>query len=220
MTIKELATQIHDNAVKHGWWDVERSEAEITALIHSEWSEALEEARNGRPDAYIEVNMSLAPQIETHMERIERGPDGIYCKGEKLYTGRKPEGVCVEIIDGVIRILDRLGRDADEAERTYGHDAQIEAFYTPGWIEANRVRYTGQHGHDVWDHLFTADWEVPEKAAEVICDLHYYTANEMEHFALALALNYVKRRGIDPLELLLEKHEYNKGRPYKHGKLF
>lgn len=34
MEIKELAKEVHENAVSHGWWDKERSFAEIVALIH------------------------------------------------------------------------------------------------------------------------------------------------------------------------------------------
>ena len=43
MKINDLITDIHQNAVNHGWWEgTRRSLAEIIALIHSEWSEALE----------------------------------------------------------------------------------------------------------------------------------------------------------------------------------
>ena len=37
----ELRDEVHENAVKHGWWDEERSFGEIIALCHSELSEAL-----------------------------------------------------------------------------------------------------------------------------------------------------------------------------------
>ena len=44
-----LAGDVHDNAVAKGWWDEERNNGEIIALMHSELSEALEAMRNGNP---------------------------------------------------------------------------------------------------------------------------------------------------------------------------
>ena len=41
--INEVAKEIHENAVAHGWWDEERGFPEVLALIHSEVSEAPEE---------------------------------------------------------------------------------------------------------------------------------------------------------------------------------
>ena len=38
--------------------------------------------------------------------------------------------------------------------------------------------------------------------------------------AMSLALSWVYQQGTDPLALLMEKHQYNIGRPYKHGKVF
>lgn len=36
MTITEWAKEIHENAVKHGWYETKHSMGEVIALIHSE----------------------------------------------------------------------------------------------------------------------------------------------------------------------------------------
>ena len=78
--INEVAKQIHENAVDHGWWDEERGFPEVLALIHSEVSEALEEYRNGR--------------LPTE---VYAGNNG------------KPEGIPIELADVIIRVLDYCG---------------------------------------------------------------------------------------------------------------
>jgi len=72
--LNEWAKDIHDNAIRHGWWDEPRSFGDVLALCHAELSEALEEYRDRRPMEYEE--------------------------------GGKPEGIAVEMMDTVIRILD------------------------------------------------------------------------------------------------------------------
>lgn len=43
------AIEIHRTAKEKGWWDEDRNDGEILALIHSEVSEALEALRQGNP---------------------------------------------------------------------------------------------------------------------------------------------------------------------------
>lgn len=49
ITWNEVAREIHTTAREKGWWDKERNDGEVIALIHSELSEALEALRNGNP---------------------------------------------------------------------------------------------------------------------------------------------------------------------------
>lgn len=210
MLISELAKEVHENAVAHGWWDENRQPPEILALIHSEWSEALEEARAGRPLAYIIVHDGW--QGDPHDAIIERGQDGKYIHCGKEYSG-KPEGVAVELIDGCIRILDYIGKLDVITPGSDESDMPVERLYEKmPFGDAERP----------WDNL-----------PGLIAYLHLYTSGVLNIkeecpvgralqllLAMSYALTWVKFQGLDPLAILLEKHAYNKTRPYKHGKKF
>lgn len=75
-TIGEIAERVHQTAREKGWHDTPREFGTLIALVHSELSEALEEAR------------------------AERGFEPWYS------DGGKPEGVPAELADAVIRIFD------------------------------------------------------------------------------------------------------------------
>lgn len=44
-SFEDMQEKVHLNAVNKGWWESDRSDGEIMALIHSEISEALEAMR-------------------------------------------------------------------------------------------------------------------------------------------------------------------------------
>ncbi len=210
MTITELANAVHENAVAHGWWEEQRKTPEILALIHSEWSEALEEARAGRPLVWFDIydnddDCGGGGRCSTIVN------EGI-CSGRKgkCKLNHKPEGIAVELIDGCIRILDYMGevgmevRDNDDEV-----ESDIESLYTVDVMPDEMI----PAAHLVaWLHQLTS--EALMCATDDVADPMKLLS------AMAMALCWVKQQGLDPLTILLEKHEYNKTRPYKHGKKF
>lgn len=100
MDLYQFQMDIHQNACDHGWWEGKRTGDEIVALIHSEWSEALEEYRAGRPMLWHDC----ADMEEAHFEGC--GKNRICTLNFPCaYRKKKPEGIAVELIDGCIRIL-------------------------------------------------------------------------------------------------------------------
>lgn len=91
--LNDFAKEVHEVAKSKGWWDEvpgepPKSFGDLTALIHSEISEAFEEFRNNHD------------------------PTETYFNEGNL----KPEGVGVELADAIIRILDlcaKYGIDID-----------------------------------------------------------------------------------------------------------
>lgn len=215
MTVNELAHEIHANAVNHGWWDGEHKPAEIIALFHSEWSEALEEARAGRPLVWYAPDDNLGCCYMTKCggniisERCCTGaaaPQTIACPARK-----KPEGIAVEIIDGCIRILDsfdffKVTFNDEETLENLMHEAQEYASDSIVDI-ATVVSYLHFETSMLFQVIMLREKYGLEPATFLIG-------------ALGIALAWVKNQGLDPLAILLEKHEYNKTRPYKHGKKF
>ena len=77
--LNELAKEIHENAIKHGWWDKPKFHALLTHL-HSEVTEIYKEYEDNHP-----IN-------ETYYSEDEQG-------------NFKPEGVPSEIADVIILTL-------------------------------------------------------------------------------------------------------------------
>lgn len=218
MKFGEFAKGVHQNAVDHGWYDAERGVSEIFALIHSEWSEALEEYRAGRPMEWYHC-CECEPDGHGHPCDPKDENDCLnYETREKCsHRGKKPEGSAVELIDGCIRILDFMGSvltldsDAD--------DVDFDEFIRPSDKTRERVEAT-----------FKAT-----PFPVFVARLHAMTTHAMESTLVAngarldeamchlVAIIYrvfvwLEAHGCeDPKAVMIEKHEYNKSRPYRHG---
>ena len=192
MDLNEFAKEVHANAVAHGWWETERDPAEIIALIHSEWSEALEEYRAGRPMVWYAVNADC---------RMCGDRPVIYneiCETNNCDAGHKPEGIAVELIDGCIRILDFAA-------------------------------------HEKVSLKFREIEPLQPTLPKLIADLHYYTSKALDDVgrsgkiishthitewlgpAVYEVFRYIYAHRLEAGKIMLEKHEYNKTRPYRHG---
>lgn len=112
MNINELAKEVHENAVAHGWWEKPPTLPEALCLIHAELSEALEEYREGNPLIY--GTCALAAEDCKYSGVCDRvGRPG---EGEGVDGPCKPEGIAVELADVILRTLDpmaALGVDVD-----------------------------------------------------------------------------------------------------------
>lgn len=102
MRITEMVEQAHAMAKEKGWWDDgDRNPLEIHALIHSEVSEATEEARKDAPPVY----------------QVGDSPKGYYGPNHQRWTPtQKPEGELIELADVLIRIGDYCGRKGWDLE--------------------------------------------------------------------------------------------------------
>lgn len=112
MTISDIVKRAHGNAVNHGFWDPAPEFGTAIALIHSELSEALEEARAGRPNLYFPCNAGGVCVDDRPEEGVTCGSRSRKASDPETYCSarsKKPEGVAVELADAVIRIADLCG---------------------------------------------------------------------------------------------------------------
>lgn len=210
MTLNKLAEEVHQNAVDHGWWEEERSFGEIIALCHSELSEALEEYRAGRPMVWHTCGESLetgnvagcAPKDQWECRNFGKEAG---CE----YRGDKPEGIAVELADCIIRILDWLGKGRVDVDALLAEAAEMRKVCDLPVFDAS------MSFGDMIAHL------------HILLSMAYLcwkTRSECYAAALHMAmcindiLEWAAPIDEADMELILGlKHQYNKGRPYRHG---
>ena len=198
MNLNEFAREVHVNAVAHGWWETERDPAEIIALIHSEWSEALEEYRAGRPMVWYACGEQTNGNGGICNPKDECDCANFGQETECRYRGKKPEGIAVELIDGCIRILDFAAH-----EKVSLKFREIEPLQpTLPKLIANLHYYTSKALDDVG------------RSGKIISHTHI---PEWLGSAVYEVFRYIYAHRLEAGKIMLEKHEYNKTRPYRHG---
>lgn len=112
-TLTTLAKSIFNANAAKGFWDRERPLTETTMLIITELAEAVEEERAGRAGVWYNDG-----EGDWHADTVHVAADGlVYDEERHLEHPLKPEGIDVELIDALIRLLDLLGsRDVDVDE--------------------------------------------------------------------------------------------------------
>lgn len=205
----KTADAIHQNAVNHGWWEEERDVDEVKALIHSEWSEALEEARAGRPLEWFMCKMQIPTNCCCEESfrcawKEKMGDQGCPVRGEK------PEGIAVELIDGVIRILDWMASQYNDPDCVEWSDFRECMNTAPSEV-----------------YMVYAKNVKDMKASKLVNVLHDFTSQavdgvEAENYGIAVGavFEWIRAQGMEPEAILMRKHRYNTTRPYKHGKKF
>lgn len=201
--LQTLARDVHRNAVEHGWWEGDRKGATIRALIVSEFSEALEEARAGRPMVWHKCN-----DPAEGMEICERNAE-CPCKVDMFDCDcpaydAKPEGIAVELIDGCIRILDYLE-----------HEGMMFGGLS-AWIEQAKILTINELNKDIQELGLDDLIDFGEYLVSMSRNLEQYYLTA----AFGLLWAWIQHQNLSPEWIIRNKHRYNKTRHYKHGKVF
>lgn len=204
-TMAEWAKEIHENAVAHGWWEEDRTIGEVCALIHSELSEALEEARAARPMMYV-------------MDEY----NGEYIQNPRYFGSRKPEGIAVELADAVIRMLDWMAHCGQEYRLDIVEEEgeRIAAEYARSKTEPVELPEFVAYLHDKVSVIHMRILDIDKVGWSGRREKRLTEALAAAESVVFLVNGWLRMQGVQLKEVMEIKHRYNKTRPYKHGKAF
>lgn len=219
MNINQFAEEACELAESKGLWENGGDDLKtVLSLIHCEWSEALQEARAGRPmyyhrcDGYEYEHNACEDKINSKcFYRMKNLADKCAFKEEK------PEGIATELVDGIILICSMI--------RRYG--CRFDEYDTDEFIDTIPEKW------GVFPLLYIKKMRLPW----LVFYLHELTSKVNANFqnggvggtsaaleplriAAGLAWIWIELHDLDPEKILMEKHRYNMTREYKHGKEF
>lgn len=185
-------------AKDHGWWDGNVSLAQTIAMIHSEWSEALDEYRNERAMIYYNCREGFPcdPRDEFDCMNFE-------VMNECENRDHKPEGVAVELADGVIRIFDFFGRnDISVGFENLSDPIPLEARAEYALCDLPTL-IAGLHEATTMAYQGASIKEQKLYASLMMC--------------VCMVESWIEGKGYDLVEIIKLKMAYNRTRPYRHG---
>ena len=201
LDMNQFMADVHKNAVEHGWWDKVRSDGTLRSLLHCELSEAMEAHRSKEPLWWHKCpNHAGACESQAVHE-----DDSLHCEACQI-ADRKPEGAAVELMDFVIRVLDWLGQMGDERNRYFPEQEKLMNWAVEDYEREEKINAVKMELPDLIDTLHD---EIT--FCKKMRNLKYLMR------ACGLAMAWVLEKGLDPTDIMLKKHEYNKTRSYKHG---
>lgn len=187
MEINKLKERAYNIALKHGWYDEERSMIERTMMVLTELCEAINADRNWK---YADRE-----RFESHMTG---NSDCVFMTCFEQYIKDTVED---EFADAVIRILTIAGQE----KAALSEDVFSEESISEGMRIAEDSRKNGLYNRVV---------TLPEELYMVAENLLNVGPGEYILFSL---LVIAKSRGIDIEWHIEQKMKYNEIRPYKHG---
>ena len=202
LDLNTFMQDVHQNAISHGWWEKERSAGTIRSLIHAELSEALEEYRAGRPMVWNGCTNTnkVIPCEKQACSEYWAGSCAIGCMESK------PEGIAVELMDFAIRIFDYIAKLGMVLPASMNTAQKLANWALDDYQDDQDRNVVMLDLPDLVDLLHD------EISLSSIMHSETYLTT-----AAGLSMAWVDHHGIDPVMILLEKHEYNKTRTYKHG---
>jgi NTP pyrophosphatase (non-canonical NTP hydrolase) len=132
-------------------------------------------------------------ELSEAIEELRKGNPDIYQNKDGKW-----EGTYVELADCAIRILDFLAQQGENAEPDYSNHAKLPEMPI---IEA--IMRCHSHIGCAYDYRFDES-----------------TMFKMLRIALGDIVRMLERAGYSIEQVIADKHEYNRGRAYKHGKKF
>jgi hypothetical protein len=193
MDIQELQKRVHETAKSKGWHETDELEWPLLARLLPNWFRSM--WFTPRPTARQKLAWLALVTDELDEAALEE---------DALYTGKagKPEGVLIEMVDALIRIMDMAGACGwDMGDNNIENDYPFE--YKLSECRSclvSEIRVNGERQEQYLAELFLAVWALFIKARSD----HSESEDGSPTFP-------------DVEELILLKDSYNRGRSHRHG---